>query len=392
MQRRHVPVGAALPASSSRRTACASSRAGASRSTSRRASTSSSASTWSRRARRAAARVRSAEEAARRPKGLFDAARKRPLPALPRKIGIVTSLDGAAHPRHHQGPARGATPNAHLVIRPARVQGDGAAPEIARALRAIGRVAGRGRRHRRARRRIDRGSLGVQRGESSRARSPASPVPVISAVGHETDVTIADFVADVARADAVGARRELVVARKDEFCAPRSIGCTIGCTPRRAARIQRAEPPRPRRRAAGRRSRVTRPARDARPRRRVRCGPRADASARQCSIGCDATPLSTLRAPARHVRRRPPAGRAADAARRGRRPLDAARRCGAARSRRRATSHSVVRPARVTLSPLAVLGRGYAVCWNADRTPVAPRRRVGRARRHGPRDLEPRRD
>ena len=73
--------------------------------------------------------------------GLFDQARKRPLPALPRKIGIVTSLDGAAlHDiikvlrRRH--------PNAHLVIRPARVQGETAAAEITRGLRAIGRVAG----------------------------------------------------------------------------------------------------------------------------------------------------------------------------------------------------------------------------------------------------------
>src|SRR4029077_13156047 len=73
--------------------------------------------------------------------GLFDAARKRGLPALPRRIGIVTSLDGAAIRdiikvlgRRHA--------NLHLIIRPARVQGEGAAGEIARALRAVGRVPG----------------------------------------------------------------------------------------------------------------------------------------------------------------------------------------------------------------------------------------------------------
>ena len=63
--------------------------------------------------------------------GLFDAARKRPLPALPRKIGIVTSLDGAAI-RDIIKVLRRRYANAHLVIRPARVQGEGAALEIAR--------------------------------------------------------------------------------------------------------------------------------------------------------------------------------------------------------------------------------------------------------------------
>src|SRR5437764_7120318 len=72
--------------------------------------------------------------------GLFDAARKRPLPALPRKIGIVTSLDGAAI-RDIINVLRLRYSNAHLVICPARVQGAEAAPDIARALRQIGRVS-----------------------------------------------------------------------------------------------------------------------------------------------------------------------------------------------------------------------------------------------------------
>src|SRR5262249_10461295 len=73
--------------------------------------------------------------------GLFDASRKRPLPALPRKIGIVTSLEGAALRdiikvlgRRHA--------NLWLVICPARVQGEDAAPEVARGLRLIARVPG----------------------------------------------------------------------------------------------------------------------------------------------------------------------------------------------------------------------------------------------------------
>ena len=146
--------------------------------------------------------------------GLFDPGRKRPLPALPRKIGIVTSLDGAAIrdiikvlQRRH--------PNAHLVIRPARVQGDGAAGELAQALRAIVKVpgvqvviVGRGG-----------GSLEDLQAFNQEvvARAiAASPVPVISAVGHETDVTIADFVADL-RAPTPSAAAEMVVAAKDEF-------------------------------------------------------------------------------------------------------------------------------------------------------------------------------
>src|SRR5437660_12655635 len=147
--------------------------------------------------------------------GLFDAARKRALPTLPRKIGIVTSMDGAAI-RDIVKVLRRRYANAHLVIRPARVQGEGAAREIARALRAIGRVAG-----------VDvvivgRGGGSIEDlwafNEEIVARAIVqSRVPVISAVGHETDVTIADFVADV-RAPTPSAAAELVVSRHDEFC------------------------------------------------------------------------------------------------------------------------------------------------------------------------------
>src|SRR3954453_6477415 len=147
--------------------------------------------------------------------GLFDAARKRPLPSLPRKIGIVTSLDGAAI-RDIIKVLRRRYANAHLVICPARVQGEDAAPEIARALRQIARVPG-----------VDvvivgRGGGSIEDlwafNEEAVARAIARvPVPVISAVGHETDVTIADFVADL-RAPTPSAAAELVVSAKDEFC------------------------------------------------------------------------------------------------------------------------------------------------------------------------------
>src|SRR5918999_5748116 len=147
--------------------------------------------------------------------GLFDARRKRPLPALPRKIGVVTSLDGAAVrdiikvlQRRH--------PNAHIVVRPTRVQGEGAALDIARGLRAIGKVKD-----------VDvvivgRGGGSIEDlwafNEEVVARAIAGcPVPTISAVGHETDVTIADFVADL-RAPTPSAAAEMGVSRHENFC------------------------------------------------------------------------------------------------------------------------------------------------------------------------------
>ncbi|HOG29554.1 MAG TPA: exodeoxyribonuclease VII large subunit [Vicinamibacterales bacterium] len=145
--------------------------------------------------------------------GLLDAARKRPLPALPRKIGVVTSMDGAAL-RDVLTVLGRRYPDAHVVIAPARVQGEGAAADLARALGAIGRVDG-----------VDvvivgRGGGAVEDlwafNEEPVARAVAQcPVPVVSAVGHEVDVTLADLVADL-RAPTPSAAAELVVAAKDE--------------------------------------------------------------------------------------------------------------------------------------------------------------------------------
>jgi exodeoxyribonuclease VII large subunit len=146
--------------------------------------------------------------------GLFDEARKRPLPALPRRIGIVTSLDGAAVRDMIKVLGRRHV-SAWIVIRPARVQGEGAAIEVARAIKAIVRVPG-----------VDvvivgRGGGSIEDlwafNEEILARAIAGcPVPVISAVGHESDVTIADFVAD-RRAPTPSAAAEIVVAAKHEF-------------------------------------------------------------------------------------------------------------------------------------------------------------------------------
>ena len=146
--------------------------------------------------------------------GLFDPARKRPLPALPRRIGIVTSLDGAAL-RDIIRVLRRRYPNAHLVLSPTRVQGEGAGREVAHAIRKIERIVG-----------VDvvivaRGGGSLEDlwafNEEVLARVIAAcKVPIISGVGHETDFTIADFVADL-RAPTPSAAAELVVRRKDEF-------------------------------------------------------------------------------------------------------------------------------------------------------------------------------
>ena len=127
--------------------------------------------------------------------GLFDRARKRALPALPRRIGIVTSLDGAAL-RDVLKVLKRRAPHASVLIRPARVQGDDAVADVVTALRQIAKVAG-----------VDvvivaRGGGSIEDlwafNEEKVARAIAAcPVPVVSGVGHETDVTIADFVADL---------------------------------------------------------------------------------------------------------------------------------------------------------------------------------------------------
>jgi exodeoxyribonuclease VII large subunit len=148
--------------------------------------------------------------------GLFDPARKRALPVLPRRIGVVTSLDGAAV-RDILRVITRRYPSARVVVRPARVQGDGASRDLVVALKAIARVpevdviiVGRGG-----------GSaedLWAFNDETLARAIAACPVPVISAVGHEVDFTIADFVADV-RAATPSNAAEIVVDRAENFLA-----------------------------------------------------------------------------------------------------------------------------------------------------------------------------
>lgn len=146
--------------------------------------------------------------------GLFDAENKKPLPLLPQKIGIVTSPTGAAIKDILHVVGR-RFPNVGIVINPVKVQGEGAALEIASAISELNRVTG-----------IDviiltRGGGSLEDlwsfNEEIVARAIyASSIPVVSAVGHEIDFTIADFVADV-RAPTPSAAGELVVKEKVEL-------------------------------------------------------------------------------------------------------------------------------------------------------------------------------
>ena len=311
-------------------------------------------------ARRAAAGVRAAQEAARgrRP---VRRARKRPLPALPRKIGVVTSLDGAAVRDIIRVLRRRYAERAHRDSPDARAGRRRGARNRARARARSARVPRRRRRDRRPRRRIDRRPVGVQR-RGPGAGDRRLPGADISAVGHETDVTIADFVADL-RAPTPSAAAEMVVARKDDFCAH------IDRLAQRARRGDaRAAAPAggaaARARGAARLRRRPRPARDARPARR---GAAARAAARDARAARRARArYQTLRADARDVRPAPPPRRDPHAAGRGRRPARRGRRTTRAIAPTRGFGSAAARLE--GLSPLAVLGRGYAVCWNADRT------------------------
>lgn len=146
--------------------------------------------------------------------GLFDSARKKPIPALPRSIGLVTSPTGAAlqdilnilRRRHH---------SANILIYPAQVQGETAALEVSAGVRYFNRAN-------------NVSVIIVARGGGSAedlaafnheglARTVAtSELPVISAVGHETDFTIVDFVADL-RAPTPSAAAELVIRSRQEI-------------------------------------------------------------------------------------------------------------------------------------------------------------------------------
>ena len=293
--------------------------------------------------------------------GLFDEGRKRPLPSLPRKIGVVTSLDGAAI-RDIINVLSRRYPNVHVVIGPARVQGDGAASEIVRTMQALGRIPG-----------IDviivgRGGGSVEDlwafNEEPVARAIAAmPVPVISAVGHETDYTISDFVADL-RAPTPSAAAELVVAQKDEITARiLRLGERLRATvrdglQRRRTLVHRLE---------------ARPGLAGWPARVALRGRRVDEVSHQLTR----VARSGLRRRERRVHEWRLRLEALDLGRRlGRIRTRLAEARGGLTAAARATHRGRDAQLRVatgrleTLSPLAVLARGYAVCWDAERSQI----------------------
>lgn len=163
--------------------------------------------------------------------GLFDAERKRPLPTVPQRIGVITSPSGAAI-RDILTVCRRRFPSIPVVIYPAAVQGSAATGELVSALRAAGRrrecdvlIIGRGG-----------GSLEDlwAFNEEAVARAIAAcPIPTVSAVGHEIDFTIADFVADM-RAPTPSGAAELVAPDQAEW-----LRSCAACTSRLTLQIRR---------------------------------------------------------------------------------------------------------------------------------------------------------
>ncbi len=151
--------------------------------------------------------------------GLLDPARKRPLPPFPRRIAVVTSPDGAAL-RDIVSVVKRRWPALELLVVPTRVQGEGAEDEVCAAIERLHRlpdidvaIVGRGGG--------SREDLWVFNSERVARALAAAPVPTISAVGHETDITLTDLVADVraptpsAAAEAAVPDRSAVLAAVD---------------------------------------------------------------------------------------------------------------------------------------------------------------------------------
>ncbi len=172
--------------------------------------------------------------------GWFDPARKRPLPAFPRTIAVITSATGAALQDVLNTMAR-RCPSIGVIVADVRVQGDRAAEEVARAIRAIGR------RH--AELAID--AIVITRGGGSkedlwsfneRVVAEAivrSPIPVVAAIGHETDTTIAELVADERASTPTQAAMRLTPDRVELARQVSAINSRLALAVQRLARLER---------------------------------------------------------------------------------------------------------------------------------------------------------
>src|SRR5580658_3896600 len=146
--------------------------------------------------------------------GLFDASRKRPLPRFPFRIGIVSSPKGAVIRDFIEILSR-RFPGLHVRLFPARVQGPGSMEDIRRGLEYFG-ASGWAQITVLARGGGSLEDLWTFNEEAVARAIAASPIPVVSAIGHETDTTIADFVADK-RAPTPSAAAEMIVCTRQEL-------------------------------------------------------------------------------------------------------------------------------------------------------------------------------
>ncbi len=163
--------------------------------------------------------------------GLFDGARKRPLPFLPRRIGVVTSPTGAVirdilHRLEDRCPT-------HVIVWPVAVQGEGAAAQVAAAIAGFAAMADPPELII-----VARGGGSIEDlwafNEEAVVRAVAgSPIPTISAVGHETDVTLCDFAADVRAPTPTAAAEMAVPVRAELLATVRELGFRAGRCARR---------------------------------------------------------------------------------------------------------------------------------------------------------------
>jgi exodeoxyribonuclease VII large subunit len=168
--------------------------------------------------------------------GLFDEARKRPLPFLPRVIGVVTSPTGAVirdilHRLSDRFPV-------HVLVWPVRVQGDGSAAEVAAAIRGFGAMPAGGALPRPDLLIVARGGGSLEdlwgfNDEAVVRAAAESPIPLISAVGHETDWTLLDHAADRRAPTPTGAAEMAVPVRLELLAAIDDYGRRIDACARR---------------------------------------------------------------------------------------------------------------------------------------------------------------